>query len=275
MTQYRKQRTIAGPFEFSGIGIHTGKTSKIRVEPAPVDNGIVFVRDGVRIKAVTGNITGTARCTTLGRETTTVSTVEHLMACCFGFGLDNLTITIEGPEMPILDGSARETAQKITDAGIRNQEREKTPLIVNKTVCIENAGSMVTAVPSEGFGVTVVVDYNHPVIGVQGFHYSPGDVDFQKELAPARTFGFREELDALLEKNQALGGSLENALVVEKDRYMNPTRFPDEVVRHKCLDFLGDLALADTYIRGQFFAYRPGHGINSMLTARLSAQTGF
>lgn len=265
----RKQRTIARPFEMKGMGIHSGKAARLLISPGPEDQGIIFIRDGVKIPASTENILATARCTCLGVGGVTVSTVEHLCAACMGHCVDNLTIEIDQQELPIFDGSGLLFSQKLIEAGFAEQEKEASAIEITGTIMVEECGSYLVGMPSSRFSMTVVVDYNHPVIGVQGFHYSLEEGSFEKELAPARTFGFKEELEALLEKNLALGGSLENALVVEKDGYMNPLRFPDEVVRHKSLDLLGDLALAGMNIKGHVMAFKPGHYINSRFTREL------
>lgn len=271
---HRKQKTIAGPVNITGIGIHTGKTVSMDLLPAPSGRGIVFVREGVEIKAAVENISGTSRCTAISQSGVTVNTVEHLLACCLGFGIDNLTINIDGSEVPILDGSSGPLAEIIQKAGFREQEAPVEPLIIRQTVLIREKDSFITAMPSEELSISVVVDYNHPVIGLQGFFYRNSPENFTNQLAGARTFGFREELEALLKNNQALGGSLENALVIEQDGYMNPLRYENEIVRHKCLDVLGDLAMAATEIRGHIFAYKPGHHINSIFTRELSGRKG-
>jgi UDP-3-O-[3-hydroxymyristoyl] N-acetylglucosamine deacetylase len=265
-----KERTIGGSFCISGIGIHSGRQAKVCVSPGRAGGGVVFACNGVEIPAVVENVQKTPRCTRIGKDGCQVSTVEHLLAACMGLGIDTLRVEVDGPEMPILDGSGLALAQNLRRAGIVETGAPAKTLVIDRTIHVAEGESFIIGMPSPGFSMAVMVDYNHPVIGVQGFFYSPDTVDFEKELAPARTFGFKEELEALLERNLALGGSLENALIVEQNGYMNPPRFPDEIVRHKSLDLLGDLALAGTCIRGHVFACRPGHLINSRFSRELA-----
>lgn len=272
----RSQRTIKSTVIIKGIGIHTGKPASVTFSPGEVGSGVVIMKEGVEIPCRLEYVVDTSRCTTVGKNGVKVRTVEHLLASCHGLGIDNLAVKMDGPELPILDGSARDLALTLSGAGIVEQDAPVSVYRLEETVCARHGESFIIGVPADDFTLAVTVDYNHPVIGVQEFLYSYS-IDFKKELAPARTFGFREELESLLKKNLAIGGSLDNALVVEKDGYMNPLRFDNEVVRHKCLDILGDLALIGTAIKGHIFAYKPGHHINYEFSTKLTkrqAQNG-
>jgi UDP-3-O-[3-hydroxymyristoyl] N-acetylglucosamine deacetylase len=264
-----RQHTIGGAFSISGVGIHSGKDSNITVAPAAPDTGVVFIKKGIEIPARVESVNDTTRCTSLGKDGEKVATVEHLLSACLGLGIDNLRVEVDGDELPILDGSSLELTRKLRKSGIIEQNAEKHILEIKRTISVKLGDGFMIGMPSGRFSITVIVDYNHPVVGVQAFHFSPEHDNFEHDLAPARTFGFKEEIQELLEKNLAKGGSLNNALVVEKDGYMNTPRFDDEVVRHKCLDVLGDLALAGMEIKGHIVAYKPSHKLNVEFVEKL------
>jgi len=252
-----------------GVGIHTGSRSRLTVAPAEVNYGLIFHKDGISIPASVENVVETLRCTSLGREGVRILTVEHLLSVCFAAGIDNLDISLEGEELPIMDGSSLVLALEFQKAGIKELEEEKRLIEIKKTVYVEAGNSTIVGMPSREFSAGCMVDYNHPILGVQAVYFSGGFEEYLDNFAPARTFGFWEEIKQLLQKKLARGGSLENALVVKKDGYMNPPRFPDEVVRHKMLDLLGDLALAGVSIQGHVFAVRPSHELNVEFAKKL------
>ena len=250
-------------FTFSGVGIHTGKESQVRVEPAYKDNGIVFYKDGARIPVHVDNVVETTRCTCLGKDGVMIHTVEHLLSAANGMGIDNLNVYVEGDEMPILDGSAKYFADKFYEIGLVETDSAQNNIVkIEKPVCLSRGDSYIAGIPSDRFTVSCLVDYHHPVVGVQACHFDGNKSDYRENLAPARTFGFWEEIKGLLERKLAQGGSLDNAVVVKQDGYMNPLRFPDEIVRHKMLDLIGDLTMTAGTLVGHIMAIKPSHSLN-------------
>lgn len=252
-----KQLTIKESFELKGIGMHSGECSRIRVNPAPEDCGIVFIKNGERIKASVENVVGTK----LGTSLRGIGVVEHFLAATAGLGIDNLEVEVEGNELPILDGSALPFAQKFIEAGFVEQKAEKKFFEIKETVLVEEKeGKMLKVSPHNGFKINFMVDY--PVIGRQERVFEGNSEVFLREIAPARTFGFVESVEELRAQGLARGASLDNALAVSQDGYLNPPRFPDEVVRHKILDLIGDLALLGRQIKGEFTAIKSNHAMN-------------
>ena len=253
-----------------GVGIHTGKESKITIEEGIDRRGIYFYKDGVEIPATVANVTGTLRCTTIGKDGVNISTVEHLLSVCTGYKLDNLNVYVEGDEIPILDGSARVLAENMLSMGTTMVGQKFAKIIkIKNTIHVSDGESMIVGMPSDSFSVGCMVDYNHPIAGLQAAYYNDDHKDYFDNISPARTFGFWEEVKHLLEKNLAKGGTLENALVIKQDGYLNEPRFPDEIVRHKLLDVLGDLALAGGRILGHIFAVKPSHRLNVEFVKKL------
>jgi UDP-3-O-[3-hydroxymyristoyl] N-acetylglucosamine deacetylase len=269
------QRTIKTPFVLEGTGIHTGQKCSIEASPAPAGSGIVFNKKGVLVKACVENVFSCARCTTIGKNGVVINTIEHLLSACHALGIDNLAINIDGDELPIYDGSALCFAESLKKAGMVELGDEKNALIIKESFFVKENESMVIGMPSSFFSAGCTVDYNHPVVGVQSAFYGGDPEDYLKNIAPARTFGFYEEVKALLDRNLAQGGSLDNALVIKQDGYMNPTRFPDEIVRHKLLDLIGDLALSGAYIKGHIFAIKPSHKINVMFVESMISKYSY
>lgn len=266
------QRTIAKSFSLKGTGIHTGGNVSVNVEPAEPDSGIKFYNDKGSLLASASNVCSTLRCTTLKKESITVSTVEHFLSCCFMFQISNLNVRIDGDELPIMDGSALPIGEAFKEAGIIETESLRNVIEIKKSFSVSMGDSMMVGMPSSTFSAACMVDYNHPIAGEQAFFFD-GDEDlFLKELSPARTFGFWEEIKTLLEKKLALGGTLDNALVIKQGGYMNQPRFPDEIVRHKLLDVLGDLALSEMGIKGHIYAYKPSHSINVEFAKNIKEQ---
>lgn len=256
-------------FSLEGVGLHTGELSRIRVEPGGIDGKIVFHREGKDIPALVENVISTKRCTTLGKDGVSIHTVEHLLSVCYAMGIDNLNIYLEGDELPILDGSCNDLAIAFQSAGIKELDASKKVIAINREIRISQGDSIITGMPSDHFSIGCMIDYNHPVVGVQTVFYRDTCDDFFQDFAPARTFGFWEEIEKLREMNLARGGSLDNALVIKKDGYMMPPRFPDEVVRHKILDMIGDMALTGAQIRGHIFAIKPSHKLNVQFVKKM------
>ncbi|OGP80551.1 MAG: UDP-3-O-[3-hydroxymyristoyl] N-acetylglucosamine deacetylase [Deltaproteobacteria bacterium RBG_19FT_COMBO_60_16] len=268
------QRTISTWVQFSGIGLHTGMPSFARILPAAPDTGIMFRRtdNGAEIQASVENVVETAYATVLASGGARISTVEHFLAALYGMEIDNAVVEVDGPELPILDGSARQVAEAIDFVGTVESPVRRRFLWVSTNEKLQRNGSMVALAPSENFEVLVTVDFPGTLIGKQWLKFTLTPENFLKEIAPARTFVLREQIDALWKAGLAKGGSLENAIVVEGDKVLNADglRFQNEFARHKLLDFIGDLALVSRPVRGFFLAVRPGHTVNRCLTEHLS-----
>ena len=274
----RTQTTIAGPAMCAGIGVHSGAHTRLVVKPAEPNAGIVFVRTDVardnRISAIVANVSSTMLGTTLTTEAgVTVETVEHFMAACAGLGIDNLIVEIDGPELPILDGSAAPFVQLLENAGRRTQGASRRVLRILERIEViagVKSAALVPALDAEDLELDVTIRFADPAIGTQRRHMELTRARFLSEIAGARTFGFMEDVAKLHAVGRGRGASLDNAVVIEDGRIMNPEglRFEDEFVRHKMLDAIGDLALAGGAIAGRYEADQPGHALNlSLLTA--------
>lgn len=287
-----KQKTLGRTYRFWGKGLHTGCYSHMRIKPAPVDTGIVFIRTdlGVSIPAVAENVSSTARSTTISVGKASVSTVEHVLSALTGLGVDNAYIEIDNKEVPILDGSARQYVEDILTDKLVEQNAERRWVELDREIVVENrkTGSFVKITPAEDFKVEVTIDFNSRVLGVQTVSWTP-DVDYSKEFGPCRTFCFLHEIQRLAALGLVKGGDVENAIViVEKpvsdckmkrlekmfhqphlsvtpEGYLSnlELRFPDECGRHKLLDILGDLRLSGGFIKAHVTAFKPGHSINT------------
>lgn len=268
------QRTIQKAVTLTGIGLHSGKEARVTLKPAQANKGILFSRsdlpDSLPVEANFRNVTNTQMATTLGKGNATISTVEHLMAALQGFGIDNLLIELSGPEVPIMDGSSSPFCRAILEAGIETQSVTRTFLRVKKRVEVKLAEKWAVVEPSGQFEVHASIDWDHPAIGFQEFHYVDTKTDFM-EIASARTFGFMKDVEALKKMGLALGGSLDNAVVLDHALILNPDglRYPDEFVRHKVLDALGDFKLAGIAIQGCFKLHRAGHDLHRSILAEI------
>ncbi len=260
------QRTISKEVTFEGRGLHTGEQVVVRLKPAPVDSGIIFYRSDkeVAIKANLYSVVDTSFATTLGFNGAKIRTVEHLLAAIAGLGIDNLFIDIEGPEVPILDGSSTLLADLILKAGIKKQPKKKYFLVIKKPFSYEDSHSKIIALPYNGYCISYFIKFNHRLLRYQEFSIEINEKNFITEIAPARTFGFLKDVEKLRSKGLARGGSLENAIVIGDDGILNDEglRFPDEFVRHKILDSMGDLLLTGYSIRGHIIFDRAGHTAN-------------
>jgi UDP-3-O-[3-hydroxymyristoyl] N-acetylglucosamine deacetylase len=268
------QQTISTWVQFSGTGLHTGMPSFARILPAGPDTGIVFRRTdtGAEIRACVENVVDTAYATVLASGGARISTGEHFLSALFGMGIDNAVVEVDGPELPILDGSALQIAEAIDFVGTVESPVRRRFLWISRNEKLQRNGSIVALAPSENLDILATVDFPGTLIGKQWLKFSLTPENFMKEIAPARTFVLREQIDALWKAGLAKGGSLENAIVVEGNKLHNPEglRFPDEFVRHKLLDFIGDLALLGRPVRGFFLAVRPGHTVNRCIVEYLS-----
>ena len=260
------QRTLKDEISVKGVGLHTGEPCAIRLKPAPAGAGIVFdVKDkGVAIAASHKAVCDTAFATTLGANGTQVKTVEHLLAALAGLGIDNLRIEIDGPEVPILDGSSKLFVDRIVMAGIDEQLSARPRLKVVKPFFFKDGDAEVTVMPWDGRCITYRIFYPHRLLGFQEMTFGFEEDLFIKEIAPARTFGFLKDVQRLKANGLAKGGSLDNAVILSDTDVVNASglRFKDEFLRHKLLDFIGDLLLAGSPVEAHITASRTGHSSN-------------
>lgn len=265
------QRTLTKATTISGIGLHSGARINMRMRPAIANTGIIFHRtDGdrtVSIKACSSNVVDTRMATVLGREGTTVSTIEHLMAALAAFGVDNLHIDIDGPEVPVLDGSAAPFVREIQHAGVISLSEARKFIAIRKPLEIIEGEKRINIIPSRFFRITFDIAFDHPAISVQKHSIKFDTENFCKEIAPSRTFGFLHEVEHLKANGLARGGSLENAVVVDEHGIMNPEglRFQNEFVRHKILDAFGDFSLLGAPLLGHIRAFKAGHDLNAKM----------
>lgn len=281
-----KQTTLKGPATLSGIGVHSGNPAEITLRPAPANHGIAFLRTATPhgndrlIKAHHALVSATELCTVLGDvETGAVATVEHLMSALYGLGVDNALIEIDGPEMPILDGSAAPFVEAIDRVGIATCGARRRWLKVLRHVRIEVGRSFAELRPIDrGFRLDVEIDFESPVIGRSRRAMDLSPATYRREIASARTFGMMRDVERYWKAGFALGASLENTVAVGETAVVNPEglRFPDEFVRHKILDAVGDLALAGLPIQGAYRSYCGGHRMNvGVLSALLADRANY
>jgi len=273
------QNTVINKETLSGIGIHSGKEVVLTLRPAEAGTGIVFHRidltPPVAIEAISANVVNTRLSTTIGSNGVIVATIEHLMAALRVCGIDNVYVDINGPEVPIMDGSAEPFIRWIEKAGVRPQTRPRHYLAVKKPVTITDGDKKVSIIPSRFFRVSFDIRFNHPVVNNQFRSIKVNKNTFSEEIAPARTFGFMAEFETLKANGFAQGASLENAVAIDNDGILNKEglRFADEFVRHKILDAIGDFSLAGHHILGHVKAYKSGHDLNHRLMKELLANT--
>ena len=272
-----RQATIAAPVEVDGIGLHSGDSVQVRLRPAPERTGIVFLRADLagrpHVPALFQHVVDTTLATTLACGSASVATVEHLVAALVASRIDNVLVDVHGPELPVLDGSARPWMELLGEAGRAEQVAHAARIVVRRRVEVVSGERRASLVPSSGFEVAATIDFPHPLIGRQSLGLALENGEFGRELAWARTFGFAHEVDALRRAGLARGGSLDNAVVYGDAGVMNPEglRAPDEPVRHKLLDLVGDLGLLGARLQGRLEAVRPGHGITLALLRALLA----
>lgn len=274
-----RQRTLKNVIRATGIGLHTGEKVYLTLRPAAPDTGVIFRRvdleDVVEIQATAENVGDTTLSTTLVQNGTRVSTVEHLLSAMAGLGIDNAYVDLSSAEVPIMDGSSGPFVFLLQSAGIVEQEAPKRFIRILKPVIVESDNKWARFEPFNGFKVSFGIDFNHPVF--QGTP-STAEIDFSttsfvKEVSRARTFGFMSDIEKLRAQNLALGGSMDNAIVVDEFRVLNEDglRYEDEFVKHKILDAIGDLYLLGHSLIGAFSGYRSGHELNNKLLKALIA----
>jgi len=270
------QRTVAKRVSATGIGLHSGKPATLTLAPAAADAGVSFVRMdlGIEIPARNEFVADTTLSTNLALGSARVQTVEHVMAALHGMGVDNCRVEVDGPEIPILDGSAAPFVCLVQEAGIRTLRTGRRWLVVEQAVEIRDGEKLARLEPADAFSVEFTADFGHPLITNQAFKFTQTDRAFEREVARARTFCFRRDIERMQAAGLAKGGSLENAIVVDEFSILNPEglRFPDEFARHKVLDAVGDLALLGLPILGALTAVKSGHAMNQALVKKVLAE---
>ena len=273
------QTTISKAIETKGVGLHTGVKVNLRLRPAPENTGYIFVRtdlDDFEIPASVEYVSHCSYATTLMRRGVVLSTCEHLLSALRGSGVDNCFIDLDNIEIPILDGSSEDWVELISAAGLKELDAPRRTLRVLKRVDFEEDGRKMSVEPSERFEIECVIDFPHPFIKRQSFNFVLENGSFGRQIASARTFGFEHEIEMLRKANLALGGSLDNAIVLTRDGMLNetPLRFDDEFVRHKILDIIGDVALIGMPLQGKITAEKSGHAVHAALMSKLLKTEG-
>jgi UDP-3-O-[3-hydroxymyristoyl] N-acetylglucosamine deacetylase len=271
-----REQTIGDSFEFSGIGLHTGEHATVRIFPAPAGKGIVFRRidlDNFELRADVASVARVAYATTLMSRGVWISTVEHLLSALYGVGIDNAYIELDNFEVPILDGSALPYVQAIARVGIVKQNRVRQYIRITKEFVLNEGEKTLGIYPADTFSIKYDIDFAHPLIGRQSLDVEFRGTNYADSIAPARTFGFYHEVEKLQASGLVRGGSLENAIVLTQNGMLNDTslRFPDEFVRHKTLDLLGDFALIGQPVLGRLIANKAGHALHTRFAGELLA----
>ncbi len=274
-----KQRTLKNVIRATGVGLHTGRKVFLTLRPAPADTGILFRRDDlkppVEIVARAENVGDTSLSTSLVKDNVRISTVEHLLSAFAGLGIDNAYVDLSASEVPIMDGSAGPFVFLIQSAGVEEQNQPKKYMRIKRQISVRDGDKWARFEPFEGFKVSFAIEFDHPFFHQRSKH---AEIDFSttsfvKEVARARTFGFMKDVEILREQNLALGGSLDNAVVVDDYRVLNEDglRYEDEFVKHKILDAIGDLYLLGHSLIGAFHGYKSGHELNNRLLRKILA----
>jgi len=259
--------------ELSGIGLHSGAPVTMRILPAPSGTGIIFRRtdlDGFEVEAVSRNVARVSYATSLMKKGVLISTTEHLLSAFIGLGIDNAIVELDNLELPILDGSAQPFVQAIKKAGIRKQRRPRQYLKIRRELEWREGNKFIAVYPAESYSVSYSINFPHPLIGKETFQVELSNGSYLRQIAAARTFGARQDEQAMRNMGLIRGASRENCIVLTQDGIENgPLRFPDEFVRHKVLDLVGDLALLGKQILGKVVADRAGHAMHTALVSRI------
>lgn len=269
------QHTVKKPVRAVGIGLHSGKEISLTISPAPADSGICFVRSDINptrlIPAEAKHVVDTRFATTIGTENGTIATIEHLMAALFGAGIDNALIDVHGPEVPAMDGSAAPFLRLLENAGRQKQNSSRKYVKILEPVSVSRDGKSLAIQPDNRFHVSFEIEFDHPLIARQRFSSKVTPRMFSRRIGRARTFGFLKEVEMLKKNGLALGGSLDNAVVIGDTDVVNDggLRFSDEFVRHKVLDLIGDLYLLGAPVLGRVKAFKSGHFLHHLLVQEL------
>src|SRR5215470_5484884 len=268
-----REQTIRSAAECSGVGLHSGAPVNLRILPAPVRTGIIFRRtdlDGFEIEAIGKNVARVSYATSLMKKGVLISTTEHLLSALVGMGIDNAIVELDNLELPILDGSALPFVELIRRAGIRRQRRPRTYIRMVRALELTEGRKFIGIYPSDRYSVSYTINFPHPLIGHESRSLELTNGQYVSTIAPARTFGFLDEAEAMRQQGLIRGASKENALVLTREGLVNPPlRFTDEFVRHKILDLIGDLALIGRQVLGRVVADRAGHAMHTALVSRL------
>lgn len=269
------QRTLKGVVNCTGIGLHSGEKVNIIIRPAGADTGINFVRTDLpgqpKVKVCFDNVSNTTLATTIGSNGCTISTIEHLMAALFGLGIDNAIVEIDGPEVPIMDGSAAPFIFLFNSTGIKEQKKPKRFMIIKKPFFVEDGNRSISIFPSKRLEISFMIDFSHHLLKNQSYKLAFSGKDFIRKISKARTFGFLNEVQMLKDNGLAKGGSLDNAVVIDDYRILNEggLRYKNEFVRHKILDFIGDLSVLGIPVIGRFVIKKSGHFLNHLMLKKL------
>nr|WP_315056035.1 UDP-3-O-acyl-N-acetylglucosamine deacetylase [uncultured Campylobacter sp.] len=270
-----RQTTIAKKVHNVGIGLHKGEPIRLTLEPLEAGSGIVFYRSdlGISFKAEPKNVINTQMATVVGNEKGYISTIEHLMSAINAYGIDNIRIIVDANEIPVMDGSSASFCMLLDEAGVRELDANKKALIIKRAVEVREGDKLVRLSPSKSPKFDYTIKFSHPLIGTQHHVFEFSKKSYVKEISRARTFGFLKDVQALRSMGLALGGSLENAVVIDENKILNPEglRFENEFVRHKILDAIGDLALVGAPILGDYTAFAGSHDLNHKLTLAVLA----
>ena len=271
----QKQKTLAHAVEIDGIGLHSGVAVNLKIKPAEVDSGIVFVRKDLdnspKISATADKVTSVLRATTIEDNGVKVFTIEHLMSALNMSGIDNCIVELDAEEPPVLNGNSEEFFKAIKSVGVVEQEKFRRELELQKNYRVEaEDGRFLIAIPHDGFRISFTSVNPHPAVGIQFFDIEVTPVNYELEIAPARTIAYEKEIEQLRQMGLGRGGTIENVIVYNDDGWLNELKFKDEFVRHKILDLIGDLRLAG-FLKGHFIAYNSGHAINTQLAKKIFA----
>ncbi|MBS3818810.1 UDP-3-O-[3-hydroxymyristoyl] N-acetylglucosamine deacetylase [bacterium] len=271
-----KKKTIEKEVVLTGVGVHTGKNVEVCLRPSfsgeikfqMTDSGnLGFAVDAWHVES--------KNCTSLVHKNRRIHTVEHLMASLYALGIDSVVVQVKGGEVPIMDGSASCFVEAIQEAGVKELDEKKERRRVDRTLTVRDNEAFLSIYPGEDLRVSYTIEYGHPSIGKQELSLDVNPKSFRKEIAPARTFGFLKDVPALRAQGLAMGGSLENTVVLDESRILNgPLRYPDEFVRHKILDLIGDLSLQRAWVQGHFQAYKAGHSLHLKAVRGLLGSAG-
>lgn len=273
MTIY--QKSLKSTVSFIGTGLHTGHPVTMTVEPAAVNTGIVFIRKDLNpeviIEANHNNLCSTNLATTIGKDGIKISTIEHLMAAFYGIGIDNAYVFLDGPEVPILDGSSFPFIKSFNKVGYTVQNIPARYMQITKQICVKDGDKVLVIEPSNHLSINFKIEFEHPVIKNQIYNGRINSKEFEQKISGARTFGFLHEVEELKKNGLALGGSLENAVVIGETDVLNSEglRFSDEFVKHKVLDLIGDMALSGFRLKGKIFAFKSGHELHAKLVKKI------
>ncbi len=267
------EQTIRSEVECRGVGLHSGAPVTLRILPAPAGSGILFRRvdlDGFIVEAVSRNVARVSYATSLMKKGVLISTTEHLLSAFIGVGLDNAIVELDNLELPILDGSAQPFIDMVLRAGLRRQRSKRSYLRIVSKLEVREGDKFIGVYPGDGYSVRYTINFPHPMIGREEFEVDLSNGAYQRDIAPARTFGFKHEEKAMRNLGLIRGASEENVIVLSRDGILNgPLRYRDEFVRHKVLDLIGDLALLGRRILGRVVADRAGHAMHTALVSRI------